>query len=424
MTKESKTTHNKTTIKNEGLVAEMIYNRKEKSTRFAVKKKDKDIEYVPHIETDFGEIHPLPPEKDYIQTEAVKFPSRAADFESRKELVNDIQNFVHKYLDITPSFEQTVPYYVLLTWVFDQFHELPYLRALGDYGSGKSRFLKTIGSICYKPIFAGGSTTVSPIFRMVDNINGTLILDEADYRYSDKTKDIVKILNNGYDRGQPVMRAEGQGSYDVRNYDVYGPKIVATRESFNDQALESRFIVEEMGQRELRKDIPLSLESEFYEHAGKLRNKLLRWRLDNIFKPISKSGNMESNIQPRLRQIASPLLRLIQDEQIKKDFLRLMKSQHSRLKKNRQTNLSGKVLKALLKLIDEGYSRMKVKKIAEILNAYIDNEDISSKKTGYILREQLRLNTERMDEGNYGIVVSNNHDRIEILKEKYGYVEE
>src|SRR5207249_10312756 len=121
--------------------------------------------------------------------------------------------------------------YVLLTWIYDAFNELPYLRARGDYGSGKTRLLLTVGSICYKPIFASGASTVSPLFRIIDAFRGTLIIDEGDFRMSDEKAEGVEILNNGNGRGFPVLRSEASKNreFNPRAYSVFGPKLVATR---------------------------------------------------------------------------------------------------------------------------------------------------------------------------------------------------
>ena len=54
-----------------------------------------------------------------------------------------------------------------------------------------------MGSLCYKPIFASGASTVSPLFRILDSFRGTLIIDEDDFRFSDEKAEVVKILNNG-----------------------------------------------------------------------------------------------------------------------------------------------------------------------------------------------------------------------------------
>jgi hypothetical protein len=340
--------------------------------------------------------------------------------------VEDIQEFIHRYLDVSERFERIAPYYILMTWMYDKFNEIPYLRALGDYGSGKTRFLQTIGSICYKPTFAGGSTTVSPIFRMMNKIGGTLILDEADYRFSNKTVDMVKVLNNGYSKGMPLMRSEGRGNYSVKAFRVFGPKIVASKERYKDKALESRFIVEQMGQSKVRKDIPLNLDRGFYEHAKNLRNQLLRWRLDNYhddFEDVEK--DTEADVHPRLQQISLPLLTIIDDKKAERALRSFFQDHNEKLVHDRQNSLSGQVFSAILKLITKDYSKLKVKNIADTYNSMQENgESISSRKAGYILREKLRLDTRRGNGGNYYFYPSEHKERIEVLKEEYGLSEE
>ena len=152
--------------------------------------------------------------------------------------------FIHRYVDVSPLFEEITSYYVLFTWVYDAFNELPYLRLRGDTGTGKTRFLLTAGSLCYKPIYASGASTVSPLFRILDSVRGTLIIDEGDFRFSDEKAEIVKILNNGNARGFPVLRSESVNGreFSPRAYAVFGPKLVSTRGFFQDRALESRCI--------------------------------------------------------------------------------------------------------------------------------------------------------------------------------------
>ena len=60
------------------------------------------------------------------------------------------------------GFEEAATYYVLLTWVYDTFNELPYLRLKGEFGTGKTRCLLTIGSLCYKPMFVSGAIASRP----------------------------------------------------------------------------------------------------------------------------------------------------------------------------------------------------------------------------------------------------------------------
>ena len=137
---------------------------------------------------------PYSPGNNLLRNEVVLFPLEAAEYESEQKLVEEIQSFIHCYVDVSPLFEQIASYYVLFSWVYDAFNELPYLRLRGDAGSGKTRFLLTVGSLCYKPIFASGASTVSPLFRILDSMRGTLIVDEGDFRFSDEKAELVKIL--------------------------------------------------------------------------------------------------------------------------------------------------------------------------------------------------------------------------------------
>ena len=101
--------------------------------------------------------------------------------------------------------------------------------------------------------------------RMLDLFGGTLIVDEADFRFSDEKAEMVKIFNNGNVRGMPVLRSQitREREFDPRVYRVFGPKIVAMRGGYDDAGLESRFLTEQTGERGPRGDIPISLPAEF-----------------------------------------------------------------------------------------------------------------------------------------------------------------
>src|SRR3546814_3595550 len=55
---------------------------------------------------------------------------------------------------------------------------------------------------------------------------------------SDEKAEIVKILNNGNVAGMPVLRTmqNGKGELQPRAFQVFGPKVLASRGSYDDQA--------------------------------------------------------------------------------------------------------------------------------------------------------------------------------------------
>lgn len=264
------------------------------------------------IVVDQTRYRPYSPKNNLLSHRVVLLASDAGAYTSIEQLATDVRSFIHKYVDLDPAFEEVAAHYVLMTWGYDVFNALPYLRVRGNYGSGKSRFLLAIGSLCYKPIFASGASTVSPLFRLIDQVGGTLIVDEADFWASDERSEIIKILNNGNARGFPVLRSEVTPSkeFSPRAFDIYGPKIIATRHEFQDEALESRCLTQELNGGRLRSDVPISLPRSFNVEAQALRNQLLKYRFDRFSNLDEPTLDAEPGLSPRRAQILAPLLRV------------------------------------------------------------------------------------------------------------------
>lgn len=413
----------KTSMVTPDALYEMVFDRIENKTSFLKVDRDGKIETTLEEVEIFGKKYrPLSPNYNLVEKGVILFPSQARTYESEEEILKEIQTFIHKYLDISEVFEQIATYYVLFTWMFDRFNEVPYLRAIGDFGSGKSRFLQAIGILCYKPVFTGGATTPSPIFRIVNEVHGTLIVDEADFKFSDMTSEIVKILNTGYQKGMPVLRSEGKGTFEVKAYDVFCPKIVATRETFSDKALESRFLVEEMGAGKLRTDIPRTLDEGFYQDGENIRNKLLMWRLKNYFEPIEHNQEIIEGIHPRLNQIVMPLLSIIKDKAIREHLKTFIVRYNTELVADRGLSWESDIVFAVLKLEYElKVHEITVKQITDEVNKEIDITDdtLQARKVGWYLRSKLQLKPYKTRKG-FVLSFKENRKRLDMWKERFG----
>jgi len=71
----------------------------------------------------------------------VHFASAVAPYDSQAALFADVERFIHRYLELPSDLEDIAALYVLLTWVYEFAPSIPYLRVIGDWGSGKTRFL-------------------------------------------------------------------------------------------------------------------------------------------------------------------------------------------------------------------------------------------------------------------------------------------
>jgi len=404
-------------------LAEMVYDPDEMETKFAIFTGG-EITYENNIEIlDGWIIKPLSARGNIVKKKLVLFPIKAEEYQDNEELLKEIQGFIHKYIQVNPVYEKMAAFYVLFTWVHDRFNELPYLRALGDWGTGKTRALKTIGSLCYKPIFAAGAVTASPIFRILDITHGTLVMDEADFKISGSWAEIIKILNCGYQKDIPVLRSESTGrTFEPRAFSVYGPKIIATRKRFDDQALESRCLTEEM-QKMTRGDIPFNLADGFWEEAAQIRNKLLLWRFKNFSKIKLKPELADRSIEPRLNQIMIPLLSIIEDKKVIEEIKQSIRNYNQQLILDRGMQEEAEVLEITASLIKEKEPSMK--DIAYELNEkhglndfYYKGKKFTARQIGGIIRNNLNLHPKRNYRGY--VIPFTEKDKITRLKEKYG----
>lgn len=384
----------------DGRLVELLYDPERRATALAVGGPDGEVVLHDTFDLDDGErLVPYGADNNLIATGCVLLPSEVGVFTTQGALIGQIQAFLHRYVDLSPVFEEIAAHYVLLSWVYDAFNELPYLRLRGDYGTGKTRALIAIGSLCYKPFFASGASTVSPIFHVLDAFGGTLVLDEADFRFSDATAPLSKILNNGNVAGLPVLRTMTNRHKELnpRAFRVYGPKLVAMRHSFADRALESRFLTEETGQRPLRSDIPIQLPPELHAEARALRNTLLAWRLAHRSTVHSDPGRQAVGVEPRLNQTALSLLSLMEEPALRDRVHARLQSEQARLSEERAASPEGRMVQVLAELFaDPTRGRIAVSEVAEAFNRTGGDPGqalASARWVGWCLRERLKLTT-------------------------------
>lgn len=383
----------------DGRLVELLYDPDTVQTRLAVGGPDGVTTIVDHVETASGErLFPYSAQNNLIAARCVLLPSEIGDYADKASLLQEVRAYLRRYVDLSPLFEEMCAHYVLLSWVYDAFNEIPYLRFRGDYGTGKTRALMAIGSVCYKPFFASGASTVSPIFHILDVFRGTLILDEADFRFSDATSSLTKILNNGNVAGLPVLRTmtNRNKEFDPRAFRVYGPKLVAMREHFDDVALESRFLTEETGFRSLRADVPIQLPKELATEAQDLRNRLLSWRFRERSTIKVDPARAAPGVEPRLNQTTLALLSIIDDPSLRQRVHELLDRENNRVRAERGTSKEGAMVEVLLELFGRGGHRPSVAVITEAFNRAASSqlsEPVSARWVGWLLRTRLRLNT-------------------------------
>ena len=278
------------------------------------------------------------------------------EYGTEPELIADIEKYLLMYLDLKPLFLKLTALYILFTYISDSdsILELSYLNATGDAGSGKSRFGLAVCIASHR-----GLSLITPsaasLYRIVDKFQPTLFLDEFNSdANSDDAAAIIQILNAGFQQTAQIPRqiATADGKYKTEMFNPFCPKIIGSLKQSASNAFNSRCIEIQM-ERTIRNDIPLRLSRKLLNDALMLRNKLTLWRMRNIQADFDAKLDRaerelrESGIMPRSIQINIPLFALINDDNLKSEFIALLKGRDVVLNDEKQQTFDGELIKTL-----------------------------------------------------------------------------
>ena len=412
-------------------VYEQVFNPETNISKYAYidKKKDK-VEYCDHVMK--NGIKHIPPEITFkaVESGAIRLPTKAEPYESFESLVAEIQTFIHTYVDVSAGYEKFSTWYVLFSWVLDNIHTTPYLRVLGDWGSGKSRFLKTVGRLLYKPMFMV-NPTAPVVFRTIDMWKGSLVLDEFTPNTAVNESDpLMQVLNCGFERGIPVARTE-KDTFKMRYFDVFGAKLISSRKQFKDEALESRCLTETVTETD-REDIPAYLPPEFVEKQNELRNKLLYFRLYHLYDIDLKAIQdieFPKGISRRLKQAFSSFAAVFSfDKNAMSIFMNFIKEYSQIRKEEISETFDGKIVNSIFNLKNNGFDVFGSGDIAqELFDNFGINKDghpISSQGIGRHLKI-LKIKTKRKHvNGTMKRIIDWDTKLMNSLKNKYVVDEE
>lgn len=399
-------------IKQGNCTWEQIYHRNTGYSEFVTLLNGK-LMYAPELIINNVKILPINDIKA-LEKNVVILANKPEPYIDKFKLQHEIKKYINKWLYISKKHRSLASLYVILSWVTDNLSTIGYLRALGDYGTGKTRYLDVIGGICYKPMFMGGAVTPAPIYRIIDRWGGTAIFDEFALGKSDQTQHIVQILNSGYQRNKPVIRCKSNNYDDMDYFDPFGPKIIGSRIRFQDRALESRCITEIMEENSNR---PTDITQEFYRERNNLQNKLLMYRLENwhTTKPLVDMDF--GKVMPRVKQTFLPFGALFNKEQ--EHFKQIVQQFNRDIVIQNSNTLLGLIARTYIGLIDMGVKEITAKLVLDSMavEGYTGKGDV--RYVGRKLKELGTISKPTKVSGVTMRLITSGKSNIESLRRRY-----
>jgi len=450
-----------------GWLVEYMYDPDDNTAQLAWRDPTGKIDTGRTVTIDNKKYGPMDPNAT-ISSGAILFPSALGKPHTTSELTKMIERFISRvYLLANPLFAKIMSYYVLLTWMYDSFPAIPYLRVTGEPGSGKSELMLRISLMCYRRYVAGGASSAASMFRMVDKYKGTVFMDEMDLQKSDASADIVKFLVQGAMKdGAPIIRCEEvtvDGNKEIQEviFPVYCPKLLAMQGEFFDKAVASRCITFPIQPREtfelVNNHVPLSIDQSMRDEAKIMRNLLLRYRLEN-WKPNREinPAYYNLNISARLNQVTVAIQMLAEDDPgLQREINQFMDEYYRFLVQDKNMTIEARILEAMwqiylnpglraqfVEIESDNREKIKVGHIAKRANEIIrkmnmeddepedaapgkislrnDKNGISPQKVGHRLRDKLQMEISPRSRDGYAVYWD--QAKMEAKSKSYGVI--
>lgn len=207
----------------------------------------------------------------------------------------------NQYMDLSgnPGADTALPLFNILSYCVQLFQYAPYLKYEGEKGAAKSKACEIHELVDFNAIY-GTNYTPADMFRTMDDMRGTLIVDEAEnYGQSGSKSDYdlarEQIINLGFKKNGTVSRRDDYGK-TRKTFHVFGIKIFGSigsvSETIRDRAYQITLL--KTGNREISKRTPRSTDSRWQQVRDDLYLFVLNcWQ---EIKDIIESGNIENRL--------------------------------------------------------------------------------------------------------------------------------
>ena len=195
-------------------------------------------------------------------------------------LFDDLVNVFSKYLALQKYQPETLALWAIFSYCIDANNIAPKLLVYSpEKRCGKTTLLDVLTSLVWKGLSASNITPAA-IFRTIEAIGGTIIIDEAD-TFINETPEINGIINSGHRKSSAfVIRLIGD-NHEPKQFSTWAPNIIAMIGKPKDTIVDRSIMIEMRRKKtdeEVGRFIPHRAEPELKILARKIR----RWSNDSF----------------------------------------------------------------------------------------------------------------------------------------------
>jgi len=195
------------------------------------------------------------------------------------DLLDQIQSLITKHTILSKEAVSATTLWCAATYAINDFRIFPKLVITSpEKRCGKSTLLDLIHAFSNKSYITSNMSSAT-IYRLIDQCQPTLIIDEADTFVASSTSDMTGIINSGHGKNRAyVTRCEGEG-YEVRSFSTWTPMVLASIGSLQ-QTIMDRSVVIRMLRKKSSERVTV-IPVDLFDQCKQIREELLKWSNDN-----------------------------------------------------------------------------------------------------------------------------------------------
>jgi putative DNA primase/helicase len=196
------------------------------------------------------------------------------------DILDALCEALEKLMIMTDDQRLVFSLWVVFTHCLDSFDHSPRLEIKSAVmRSGKTKLVRVARHVVAKALLAV-SISAAALFRVIEEVQPTVLMDEADTYITADARDIRGIINGGFDKSDAVaVRVEGQEQRKTRAYSIWCAMCIA-RIGNSAATIEDR-CVSIVLERKLPGEKVERLGKAWIAKLQEIRRQLVRWTRDH-----------------------------------------------------------------------------------------------------------------------------------------------